>query len=296
MTFQQLQYLLEVRNTKSISKAATNLFVSNSSISAAVSNLEEELGFPIFNRSQKGLVPTANGLRILEYAERICKIYDQMGEVRNDSLRRFKVSFRGYYPLCHAFARLIRENHHRTDISFYATSMLRDEMIRQMVNQELELSIIVYFEPRVRLLEGKLARHGLEYQVLKTVPAVVKVGPGHRLYDARSVNPRDLEDDMIVDAGTMPIVRSDYLHGVMCFKPENVLVCDNGAAQHIIEEGLAYAITVLPPVHEQVQSICHHIPLTGVNHQVILVTNPNTPLSPEGIRFLELLNEELDKV
>lgn len=296
MTFQQLQYLLEVRNTKSISKAATNLFVSNSSISAAVSNLEEELGFPIFNRSQNGLMPTPNGLRILEYAERICKIYDQMGDVRNDTIRRFKVSFRGYYPLSHAFARLVKENRHRSDISFHATSMLRDEMIRQMVNQELEISLIVYFEPRVRLLEAKLAKHGLEFQVLKTVPAVVKVGPGHRLYDAKSVSPRDLEDDMIVDANAMPIVRSDYLHGVMCFKPENVLVCDNGAAQHIIEEGLAYSITVMPPEHEEEKSICHFIPLTGVNHQVILVTNPNTPLSPEGIRFLELLDEELDKV
>lgn len=296
MTFQQLQYLLEVRDTKSISKAAGNLFVSNSSISAAVSNLEEELGFPIFNRSQKGLVPTANGQRILEYAERICKIYNQMGEVRNDTIRRFKVSFRDYYPLSHAFARLVGENAHRSDISFCATGMLRDEMIRLMANQELELSLIVYFEPRVRLLEAKLAKYGLEFQVLKTVPSVVKVGPGHRLYDAVSVSPRDLEDDIIVDSRTMPCVRSDYLHGVMCFKPENVLICENRTAQHIVEEGLAYAITVMPPEHEQKKSVCHYIPLNGVNQQVIRVTNPNTPLSPEGIRFLELLDEELDKL
>jgi len=296
VTFQQLQYLLEVRDTKSISKAAANLFISNSSVSAAVSNLEEELGFAIFNRSQKGLVPTANGLRILEYAERICKIYDQMGEVRNDTVRHFKVSFRGYYPLSHAFARLLKENRNRSDIRFHATSLLRDEMIRQIANQELELSLIVYFEPRVRVLEAKLAKYGLEFQVLKTVPAAVMVGPGHRLYDAVSVNPRDLEDDMIVDVQAMPIVRSDYLHGVMCFKPENVLICNNGSTQHIIEQGLAYSITVMPPEHERKKSICRYVPLTGVNHQVILVTNPNTPLSPEGIRFLELLDEELDKI
>ena len=164
VTFQQLQYLLEVRDTKSISKAAANLFISNSSVSAAVSNLEEELGFAIFNRSQKGLVPTGNGLRILEYAERICKIYDQMGEVRNDTVRHFKVSFRGYYPLSHAFARLLKENRHRSDIRFHATTLLRDEMIRQIANQELELSLIVYFEPRVRVLEAKLAKYGLVRQ------------------------------------------------------------------------------------------------------------------------------------
>ena len=174
--------------------------------------------------------------------------------------------------------------------------MIRDNMIRQIVNQELELSLIVYFEPRVRLLEAKLAQNGLEYRILKTVPAAVQVGPGHRLYNAASVSPRDLENDMIVDNGSLPVVRSDYLHGVMYFKPENILVCEGGIASHVIREGLAYAITVMPPEHERKNSIFHYIPLTGVNHQVILVTNPNTPLSPEGVRFLELLDEELDKV
>ena len=296
MTFQQLQYLLEVRQTKSISKAASNLFVSNSSVSAAVSNLEEELGFAIFNRSQKGLIPTANGLRILDYAERICKIYDQMGDVRNNTLRHFRVSFRSYYPLCHAFARLVKENRGRDDITFSVKSILRDEMIRQLCNQELELSIIVYFEPRVRILESKLAKHGLKYRVLKTVPAAVVVGPGHRLYGATAVNPRDLENDLIVDNSSKPLVNSDFLHGVMCFKPEKVILCDNSSCTHLIQEGLAYTITVMPPEHEQQEGVLHYIPLTGVNHQVVLVTNPNTPLSPEGIRFLELLDEELDLI
>ena len=296
MTFQQLHYLLEVRNTHSISKAASNLFISNSSVSAAVSNLEDELGFAIFHRSQKGLVPTANGLRILEYAERICKIYNQMGEVRKNTVRRFNVSFRGYPPLSHAFARLIRENQHRNDISFSATTMLRDEMIRQITNQELELSLIIYFEPRVRLLESKLAKQGLEYRVLKTIPTAVQVGPGHRLYNASSVSPRDLENDLIVDGHSMPIVKSDYLHGIMCFKPENIVLCEGNTYNHMIREGLAYAITVMPPACERKNTDIHYIPLAGINHQLILVTNPNTPLSPEGVRFLELINEELDKI
>ena len=58
MTFQQLQYLLEVSRTGSISGAAKNLFLAQSSVSASISNLEEELGFPIFIRSKKGVIPT----------------------------------------------------------------------------------------------------------------------------------------------------------------------------------------------------------------------------------------------
>lgn len=296
MTFQQLQYLLEVRQTKSISKAASNLFVSNSSISAAVSSLEDELGCAIFNRSQNGLVPTAKGLQILDRAARICKIYDQMNDVRNNNLTRFKVSFRSYLPFSKAFARLVEENADRRDITFRATTLIRDSMITQLANQELELSLIVYFEPRVRLLETKLNKAGLEYRVLKSVPAAVKVGPGHRLYNATSVSTRELEKDRIVDNGSLPLVNSDFLHGVMDFPPENVIVCDGQTAEQLILKGLAYTITIMPSESKQQSSPFHYIPLTGVDHLVILVTNPERPLSPEGNRFLELLDEELDKI
>ena len=296
MTFQQLQYLLEVKQTKSISKAANNLFVSNSSVSAAVSSLEDELGFPIFSRSQRGLVPTANGLRILEYAERICKIYNQMNDVRNDSLKHFKISFRAYTPFSRAFARLIEENRDRHDIAFSSFGLIRDEMIRKIVNQELEMSLIAYFAPRARLLESKLAKHGLEYRILKSIPAAVQVGPGHRLYNAASIHPRQLENEKIVDNASKPLVSSDFLHGVMCFRPENVIICDSHTGKLLIQKGLAYTITVMPPEDERNKDDLHYIPLEGVEHLLILVTNPSHPLSPEGIRFLELLDEELDSI
>lgn len=296
MTFQQLQYLLEVQQTKSISKAASNLFVSNSSISAAVSNLEEELGFPIFNRSQKGLVPTQDGLRILQYADRICKTYDQMNHVRSDKLKRFQISFRSYAPFSTAFARLVSENTHRNDITFSSVSLLRDEMIHKLASHELELSLTAYFEPRIRVLEDRATKNGLSYRFLKTIPAAVCVGPGHRLYNATSVHPRDLENDIIVDNNSRPLIRSDYLRGVMCFKPENVVICDSTAAQKLIQMGIAYTITIMPTEKDEREDAVHYIPLEGVNHVLVLVTNPDHPLSPEGVRFLEILNEELDKI
>jgi DNA-binding transcriptional LysR family regulator len=296
MTFQQLQYLLEVRQTKSISKAAANLFVSNSSVSASISNLEDEMGFPIFTRSQKGLVPTKKGLQILNHAERICRIYDEMNDVKNNNLTTFKVSFRSYPPFAKAFARLVEENRHRSDILFQSTTLLRDDMIRRVANQELELSIISYFAPRVRLFEAKVAKAGLEHRVLKSVPAAVQVGPGHRLYNAKSVTPTELENDTIVDSATKPLVSSDFLHGVMDFKPEKVILCDNSAAIELIKRGLAYNITIMPTEEECNNTPCHFIPLSGVDFQLILVTNPERPLSPEGNRFLELLDEELDNI
>lgn len=296
MTFQQLQYLLEVQQTNSISKAASNLFVSNSSISVAVSSLEDELGFAIFNRSQKGLVPTRDGLRVLQYAERICKTYDQMNHIRDGQLKRLHISFRNYMPFCNAFARLVTENAHRDDITFSSVSLMRDDMIHKLASHELDLSLTAYFEPRIRLLEDRIIKNGLQYRFLKSVPAAVCVGPGHRLYNATSVHPRELENDIIVDNVMRPLVKSDYLHGVMCFKPENVVVCDSTSAQQLLRMGTAYTITIMPSEYDPREGDLHYIPLEGVDHILVLVTNPDHPLSPEANRFLELLDEELEKI
>ena len=45
MTLQQLKYLVTVAECGSISEAAQKLFISQPSLSAAIQNLEKEMGF-----------------------------------------------------------------------------------------------------------------------------------------------------------------------------------------------------------------------------------------------------------
>ena len=49
MTLNQLQYVVEVAKTGSINSAAGNLFVSQSVLSTAISNLENEVGRNMVN-------------------------------------------------------------------------------------------------------------------------------------------------------------------------------------------------------------------------------------------------------
>lgn len=55
MTFQQLTYVVEISKCGSINKAAHKLFLSQSGISTAVRELEEELGIRFFVRSNRGV-------------------------------------------------------------------------------------------------------------------------------------------------------------------------------------------------------------------------------------------------
>lgn len=53
MTLQQLTYLVTVADCGNITEAAEKLFISQPSLSAAIHNLEKEMGVTAFTRSNK---------------------------------------------------------------------------------------------------------------------------------------------------------------------------------------------------------------------------------------------------
>jgi LysR family hydrogen peroxide-inducible transcriptional activator len=76
MTIIQLEYFLTVANHGSFSAAAERCFVSQPSLSMQISNLEDELGAVLLDRSTKPIVPTEAGQIVLEQAkEAIASFY-----------------------------------------------------------------------------------------------------------------------------------------------------------------------------------------------------------------------------
>ncbi len=62
--FEQLELFVEVYHAKSITKAASNLFVTQQSLSHSIKKLEQELGQKLFDRTAKGVRPTEAGNRL----------------------------------------------------------------------------------------------------------------------------------------------------------------------------------------------------------------------------------------
>lgn len=78
MRLEQLSYLVEVNNTHSISLAAENLFVTQPTLSIAISNLEKELGVKLLKRTKSGIFPTPHGLLAIQLAEDILDKMDKL--------------------------------------------------------------------------------------------------------------------------------------------------------------------------------------------------------------------------
>ena len=76
MTLQQLRYLIAIVEYGSINAAATRLFASQSNLSTAIKDLEEELGVSIFRRSNRGVTLTNDGTELLNYARQVVEQAD----------------------------------------------------------------------------------------------------------------------------------------------------------------------------------------------------------------------------
>jgi DNA-binding transcriptional LysR family regulator len=76
MELQQLKYFREVAEREHVTRAAEKLFVSQSAISRAVTQLEEEVGVPLFYRQGRAVVLSRYGRLFLEYVNRALSILE----------------------------------------------------------------------------------------------------------------------------------------------------------------------------------------------------------------------------
>lgn len=86
MEFREIRYALSVAKERSFTKAAQRLNISQSAVSEQVRLLEEEIGFPLFARTPRGIELTERGRTFLYEAERV------VGDVLSlsDTARRLK--------------------------------------------------------------------------------------------------------------------------------------------------------------------------------------------------------------
>ncbi|UZQ50430.1 LysR family transcriptional regulator [Clostridium kluyveri] len=80
MRLEQLYYIVEVAQSKSISLAAERSYISQPAISSSIAKLELELGVALFKRTNKGMVPTEVGRNVIEKAS---NIIDEVEEIKN---------------------------------------------------------------------------------------------------------------------------------------------------------------------------------------------------------------------
>lgn len=289
MTFQQLQYLLAIHRTGSVSQAARELFVTQSSVSIALTSLESELNCRIFVRSTQGLTLTPEGRQVIGHAQRICESHRLLTDSVKPTRSQLRIGAIEFSAARHAFMQLLEENRDRTDIDFSYTGIAgyTSRLLRGDIDLAVNLSFSQYDD---RTLDDA-KKQKLTCRKLTSIPASICIGKKHRLFDKPDLRPEDFAGECLLDVAGHPISRSGLLLAYVPIDQDRVLVSNNyHLSQQLKREGYAYTITHLRESKEQEPDF-RYIPIPGLRYSLFVYNDSVRSLSPEAQRYLEFLEQ-----
>lgn len=128
MNIQQLTYIVEIANCKSISRAAEYLFVSQPALSQQIRNLEKELGYRVFHRTSKGLELTEKGNVFYQKAQEMLKDWHRFKEevISGTEHKKLKIGLGARVYSNRLFPKIARyfERHPELEVTFYTEAGL----------------------------------------------------------------------------------------------------------------------------------------------------------------------------
>ena len=180
MTFQQIRYFDAIVRTGSMSHAADQLFISQPSLSVAISNLEKELGVPLFERRGRSVTLTAEGEAFVPHAQQILQSVEEarihmnaLSQSAGHSLRLGYVSPLAdrYIPaLMHDF---LQQPENRGTVLNFACGTTT-ELVRQLKNGVFDLLVCSHPGEDEALRKRVLLRQPLELISAPDAPVEVK--------------------------------------------------------------------------------------------------------------------------
>ena len=189
MTLTQLNYIIVIAETRSINKAAEQLYVSQPSLTNAVQELEKELGITLFHRSGRGVTLTNDGAEFLLYAKQLYGQYEDMMEKYGKGgarKKKFGVSTQHYSFAVKAFVEMAR----KFDMSEYEFAIRETQtadVIRDVSTLKSEIGVLYQCEFNRKCMEKLLKSAGLVFHHLIDCQAYVYLWKHHPLAGEESI-------------------------------------------------------------------------------------------------------------
>lgn len=166
MQLNQFRYLIAVDKFGSISRAAQELYISQSTISISLIRLEEELGAVLLNRSKRGVSLTAEGKTVLECAQAIELALERL---EKESLQSEQISghvqITGTSHFCMNVITdvILQLRQQHPAIHVMACRDYIKDALNKVAQHEYDLAFITFNAPGAEEVRVDLRRHQLEF-------------------------------------------------------------------------------------------------------------------------------------
>ena len=297
MNTQQIQYLLEVYETKSMSKAAAKLYVSQPNLSNGIRALESELGFPIFKRVKYGVTPTENGLQVIRQARQIWESYQKMQQINTGGSRKhLHVGGLPVPPVYRAFERFCLAYREEYDADFLLSNYEKFGFDLFAIS-DFDIQFILIIPKDASSFISQADSKGLLATALRDLPIVLRIGPNHPLYHQPDISPSDFVHDTFVDY-TSGFYQSypGLNHYITIDHKHTITVSDRTTKHNLVSKGSFISLGLKLPADMDEMYSFRNIPLEGMAYTLFLLERKDQRRSAEVQKYLQFLYEELEMI
>ncbi len=296
MTLQQIKYLETIAQLGSISKAAEELYAAQSSLSAAVRDVEDEYSITIFERTSKGVVLTHQGREFLADISYISNYFQHVDSKYRHADReneRFCVS--SHHNICGegAFLRLtasMQDKHYQFGYLEGSTPFVVDNVD----SLRSDIGILFFTESAKGVLLQDMRKRDMIFNHLSYGNMHIYVHTSHPLAARREVTLNDITQFPFVtydndnpESGRYTISFRQWNKSRQMF-----YVSDRASAYAIIRMGQAYATGSGHLSADERNSDIVSVPVVDLEKiEVGWVNKHKIAPSEVAIEFIELLKD-----
>ncbi len=177
MDLHLIEYIIKIADEGSITRAASQLYITQSGLNQQLLKLEKELGLPLFHRSKYELRPTQAGQIYIEHGRRILaqkrEAYDRIRDIADNNAGSLRIGLtpeRGTTMLINIYADFHRQF---PGITIEPEEIHVKKQLSMLMQDYLDIGFVTLTE------QDKLP--GMEFVSMKTEPILLGIPRSHPL-------------------------------------------------------------------------------------------------------------------
>jgi DNA-binding transcriptional LysR family regulator len=297
MELMQLEMFVAVVEEGSVNKAAEKVFRTQPAISIALRKLENEIGSPLFDRSQRyDYQLTPAGELLYSYAARLVALRNQAAAALHDlsHLRRGTVRIGANESTSvYLLPRLTKTFHEEyPDLKIEVVSGHSDQLLDQLHERRLDLALLAQLPEQ----------HELETRLIMRDELVLIVNPSHRLVHSEGTHVCNLALESIITEGASSSLHKKVVDAFQQHRtPLNIHVesATIETIKKMVATGVGVAFVPLMCVEDEVATRkLVVVPVEGLHYERSLwaVRRRSDAHSHAALAFMRVVNTLAEKL
>lgn len=296
MTLKQILYVRAVSKAGSIGKAAEALFISQSSLSESIQNLEREYDMVLFERTSRGISLTRQGEEFLKDTQLLSNIYQDLDDKyknRKSDREHFCVSSLHHVSGIDAFEHIVSQpKNQKYHLGYFEGNM--DQVLQDVETNRSDVGVLFFTSDSRSTIIKACNRRNIFFQHMKYDLLHIYVHKTHPLAGRGSVTLAEIQQHPFISYEECHPSSARFTPTRRQWDPQQqiISVSDRAMAYSVLALGSAYVTGSGYLTQEDCRRSLVTAPITDLGQiEIGYICNPARAMSELALEYIEWLKK-----